>query len=314
MLAYPIISHLYSFLAFSPAPSDETLHTLATAYFRSGSKMKTYVLLSTCAFRTPHHMTPKNRYLLALVCFGLEKYGEAESTLLKTGPTSTITTSGSSAAGVPNSGGGVSCTTTTSAAAGSMGPPVFIDSGKSGGATATATSCSSSTTSAICDQIERVYGEIGAFALKLYGLICVHTERSPQAMEAFSRCLKLNPFLWNAYEHVCRLGSGGSHSSGPSNPTANNNVPVPTTATVTAAVSAAATATSSSSSSSNNPIVNTSRERNKENMEECGGNANNPAARESSSTNKVTRSRSSAAAGQPQNQITQQQRLFQVRR
>lgn len=101
-------------------------------------------------------MTPKNRYLLALVSYELEKYAEAESTLLKS----------------------------------------LKQDGKS--------------TTQIFEQIERVYGEIGAFALKLYALICVQTERSSQAFEAFSRCLKLNPFMWNAYEYVCRLGIAGN--------------------------------------------------------------------------------------------------------
>lgn len=125
--------------------------------------MKAYVLLSTTLLKTPHHVTPKNRYLLALVCYELEKYAEAETTLLKSN----------------------------------------TSNGKS--------------TSQIFEQLEKVYTEISSFALKLYALICVQTERSNVAYEAFSRCLKMNPFLWNAYEYVCRLGTNRGKENGEEN-------------------------------------------------------------------------------------------------
>ncbi|XP_021944075.1 cell division cycle protein 27 homolog [Folsomia candida] len=69
------------------------------------------------------------------------------------------------------------------------------------------------------DFIEKNYYECACFALKLYGKICMATERMAVAKEAYSRALKLNPFLFEAFENVVKMGfSNGNNKENKENP------------------------------------------------------------------------------------------------
>lgn len=50
------------------------------------------------------------------------------------------------------------------------------------------------------------YGDAASFVLVLLGQVYMQTERKLKAVEALNRALKLNPFLWAAFELLCRLG------------------------------------------------------------------------------------------------------------
>lgn len=50
------------------------------------------------------------------------------------------------------------------------------------------------------------YGDQAAFALLLLAKIAAKTERQTRAIEAFSRALKLNPFLWSTFKYLCNMG------------------------------------------------------------------------------------------------------------
>uniref|UniRef100_T1GT50 Cell division cycle protein 27 homolog n=1 Tax=Megaselia scalaris TaxID=36166 RepID=T1GT50_MEGSC len=56
------------------------------------------------------------------------------------------------------------------------------------------------------DDVVKEFGEIACFALQLIGKICSQTERLPLARDAYKKCLKLNPFLWNVFTDLCNLG------------------------------------------------------------------------------------------------------------
>lgn len=50
------------------------------------------------------------------------------------------------------------------------------------------------------------FGDQAAFALLLLGKIGVKTERKPTAIEAWKKALKINPFLFSAFENLCKIG------------------------------------------------------------------------------------------------------------
>jgi len=50
------------------------------------------------------------------------------------------------------------------------------------------------------------YGDAASFVLLLLGQVYMQTERKTKAVEALNKAVKLNPFLWNAFELLCRLG------------------------------------------------------------------------------------------------------------
>ena len=56
------------------------------------------------------------------------------------------------------------------------------------------------------DDVVSEYGDAAAFALALLGQVYIQTERKAKAVDALHRALKLNPFLWAAFEMLCRLG------------------------------------------------------------------------------------------------------------
>ena len=56
------------------------------------------------------------------------------------------------------------------------------------------------------DDVVGEYGDAAAFALMLLGQVYMQTERKTKAIEALNRALKLNPFMWSAFELLCRLG------------------------------------------------------------------------------------------------------------
>jgi len=56
------------------------------------------------------------------------------------------------------------------------------------------------------EEIERSFGDLACFALQLLGNIYQETQRIAQAKEAFAYCLRLNPFLFAAYQRLCDLG------------------------------------------------------------------------------------------------------------
>ena len=56
------------------------------------------------------------------------------------------------------------------------------------------------------DDIVVEYGDAASFALVLLGQVYMQTERKTKAVDAFYHALKLNPFLWSAFELLCRLG------------------------------------------------------------------------------------------------------------
>ena len=63
---------------FAEVVSDESLHLLATAYYRSGKLNEAYDVLKKHGARTA-----KNEFLMGKCCADLEKYSEAESCLSK---------------------------------------------------------------------------------------------------------------------------------------------------------------------------------------------------------------------------------------
>lgn len=56
------------------------------------------------------------------------------------------------------------------------------------------------------DDIIAEYGDQACFTLMLLAKIAAKTERKPRAIEAFKKALKLNPFMWSCFEHLCNLG------------------------------------------------------------------------------------------------------------
>jgi hypothetical protein len=61
--------------------------------------------------------------------------------------------------------------------------------------------------------IERGYFELSSFALKLYGRLCLATDRTVVAREAMARALKLNPFLFDAFETLAKIEGGNNNNS-----------------------------------------------------------------------------------------------------
>ncbi|XP_019763523.1 cell division cycle protein 27 homolog isoform X1 [Dendroctonus ponderosae] len=56
------------------------------------------------------------------------------------------------------------------------------------------------------DDIVTDFGDEAPFALVLLGKIGAQTERNPRAAEAWKKALKLNPFLYSAFEELCKIG------------------------------------------------------------------------------------------------------------
>lgn len=56
------------------------------------------------------------------------------------------------------------------------------------------------------DDLVAEYGDAAAFALVLLGQVYMQTERKTKAADALHRALKLNPFMWSAFEMLCGLG------------------------------------------------------------------------------------------------------------
>lgn len=56
------------------------------------------------------------------------------------------------------------------------------------------------------DDVVAEYGDAASFALVLLGQVYMQTERKFKAIEVLNKALKLNPFLWAAFELLCRLG------------------------------------------------------------------------------------------------------------
>ncbi|XP_063244929.1 cell division cycle protein 27 homolog isoform X2 [Bacillus rossius redtenbacheri] len=56
------------------------------------------------------------------------------------------------------------------------------------------------------EEIVSDFGEQACFVLLIYARICAQTERSKRASEAYRKALKLNPFLWSAFEELCNRG------------------------------------------------------------------------------------------------------------
>ncbi|KAK7868238.1 hypothetical protein R5R35_000639 [Gryllus longicercus] len=56
------------------------------------------------------------------------------------------------------------------------------------------------------DDLVSEFGDQACFALQILARICMQTERGPKASEALRRALKLNPFLWHAFEDLCNRG------------------------------------------------------------------------------------------------------------
>ena len=56
------------------------------------------------------------------------------------------------------------------------------------------------------DDVVIEYGDAASFVLVLLGQVYMQTERKLKAVEVLNRALKLNPFLWAAFELLCRLG------------------------------------------------------------------------------------------------------------
>lgn len=50
------------------------------------------------------------------------------------------------------------------------------------------------------------YGDQATYVLLLLARIATKTDRYQKAVEAYKKVLKLNPFLWSAFENMCKLG------------------------------------------------------------------------------------------------------------
>ncbi|CAG9770507.1 unnamed protein product [Ceutorhynchus assimilis] len=57
------------------------------------------------------------------------------------------------------------------------------------------------------------FGEQSAFALMLLGKIGAKTERKPRAIEAWKKALKVNPYLFSAFESLCKIGENPNPTS-----------------------------------------------------------------------------------------------------
>ncbi|GFG36974.1 hypothetical protein Cfor_05395 [Coptotermes formosanus] len=56
------------------------------------------------------------------------------------------------------------------------------------------------------DDLVSDFGDQACFALQILARICSQTERYSKASEAYLQALKLNPFLWHAFEELCNRG------------------------------------------------------------------------------------------------------------
>jgi len=56
------------------------------------------------------------------------------------------------------------------------------------------------------DDLVSEFGDQACFALQILARICSQTERYSKASEAYLQALKLNPFLWHAFEELCNRG------------------------------------------------------------------------------------------------------------
>lgn len=56
------------------------------------------------------------------------------------------------------------------------------------------------------DDLSLEFGDQASFALVLLGRIAEKTERKLRAIELWKKALKLNPFLWSSFEHLCKIG------------------------------------------------------------------------------------------------------------
>lgn len=56
------------------------------------------------------------------------------------------------------------------------------------------------------DEITSEFGNLSCFVLSAIGRICCASERTTRGVEAYKRALRINPFLWQSYEQLCRLG------------------------------------------------------------------------------------------------------------
>jgi tetratricopeptide (TPR) repeat protein len=59
------------------------------------------------------------------------------------------------------------------------------------------------------DDIVNEFGEMAPYTLSLLGNIYRKTERFSKAAENYRRSMKLNPFLWSAFESLCQIGKRG---------------------------------------------------------------------------------------------------------
>ncbi|KAL1128844.1 hypothetical protein AAG570_013378, partial [Ranatra chinensis] len=56
------------------------------------------------------------------------------------------------------------------------------------------------------EEVAKEFGDIAGFALMLIASICFATERHHSGIEATRKALKANPFLWHAFEQLCKRG------------------------------------------------------------------------------------------------------------
>lgn len=56
------------------------------------------------------------------------------------------------------------------------------------------------------EDLSKEYGDQTCFALMLLAKIAAKTERKAKAIEAWKKALKMNPFLWNCFEELCKIG------------------------------------------------------------------------------------------------------------
>ncbi|XP_060535418.1 cell division cycle protein 27 homolog [Cylas formicarius] len=57
------------------------------------------------------------------------------------------------------------------------------------------------------DDIAKEFGDQAAFVLLLLGNIAAKTERKTRAIEVWKKALKINPFLFSAFENLCKIGA-----------------------------------------------------------------------------------------------------------
>lgn len=172
--------------------SEESLHLLATCYYRSGKTAAAYSILTKSIVSAK---SSDCRLLLAKCCLDLKKFTEAEEALISHLPSYDSCKGKNHASNVANF------------STNNISTPSTNSSGLN--APSNSSSCPLTCKGAFIASLEDLtaeYEESAAFVAQMLGQIAAKTEREAKAIEYFHISLKLNPFLWTSFEALVQLG------------------------------------------------------------------------------------------------------------